>query len=92
MIADDFKIDFENKRIFYNPSGSGLKYKTVELYSYLQDVFDNPENMKYDIPIQAESKIKFFLINGWTIDDESIKHLKEGVIIDSTSKAPKQQK
>ncbi len=80
MIGDDFKIDFENKKISYNPSGSGLKYKAVELYSYLQDVFDDAENMKYDIPIRAESKIKFFLINGWTIDDESMAHLNEGTI------------
>ncbi len=80
MITDDFKIDFKNKRIFYNPSGSGLKYKAVELYSYLQDVFDDSENMKYEIPIRAESKIKFFLINGWTIDKESMKYLKEGTI------------
>ncbi len=80
MISDDFKIDFENKRIFYNPSGSGSKYKAVELYSYLQDVFDDSENMTYDIPIRAESKTKFFLINGWTIDDESMKYLKEGTI------------
>jgi len=80
MISEDFKIDFEDKRIFYNPSGSGSKYKAVELYSYLQDVFDNAENMKYDIPIRAESKIKFFLINGWTIDKESMEHLKEGTL------------
>lgn len=80
MIADDFKIDFENKKIFYNTSGSGSKYRAVELYSYLQDVFDDPENMKYDIPIRAESKIKIFLINGWTIDKESMEHLKEGTI------------
>ena len=77
MISDDFKIDFENKKIFYNTPGSGSKYKAVELYSYLQDVFDDAENMKYDIPIQAESKTKFFLINGWTIDDEGMKNLTD---------------
>ncbi len=80
MIGDDFKIDFENKKISYSPSGSGLKYKAVELYSYLQDVFDDSQNMKYDIPIRAESEIKFFLINGWTIDEAGMEHLTEGTL------------
>lgn len=80
MIADDFKIDFENKRIFYNPKGSGKVYTVNELYSYLQDTFDEPVNMRYDIPIQAKSKTKYLLINGWTIDEEGIKHLKGGIL------------
>ncbi len=80
MIADDFKIDFENKRIFYNPKDSGTLYSVNELYSYLQDIFDELENMKYEIPIKAKSKTKYFLINGWTIDEESRKFLKEGTL------------
>lgn len=76
MIADDFKIDFENKRIFYSPKGSGTVYTVNELYSYLQDTFDEPVNMRYEIPIKAKSKTKYFLINGWTIDKEGTAHLK----------------
>lgn len=76
MIADDFKIDFENKKIYYNPQGSGKAYSVNELYSFLQDTFDEPENMKYEIPIEVVAKGKFRLINDWSIDEEGKKHLK----------------
>lgn len=81
MITEDFKIDFENKIISYNSKGSGLTYTVNELYSYLQDTFDEPVNMKYDIPIEAKSKKEYFLINGWTIDDSGIQHLKGGILL-----------
>lgn len=81
MIDKDFKIDFENKKIYYNPEGSGKVYSVNELYSYLQDTFDEPANMRYDIPIQAKSKTKYLLINGWTIDEEGLKHLKDGSLV-----------
>lgn len=80
MITDDFKIDFENKRISYNPKGSKAVYTVNELYSYLQDIFDEPINMRYDIPVKAKSKTKYLLINGWTIDKEGIKHLTGGIL------------
>lgn len=78
MIADDFKIDFGKKKIYYNPKGSGLKYTVNELYSYLMDTFDEPGNMAYDIPIKATSKTEYFLINGWTINKKGMTHLKRG--------------
>lgn len=76
MIAKDFKLDFDKKKIYYNSKGSGRVYSVNELYSYLQDVFDEPENMSYQMPISAKSKTKYFLINGWTIDKESLKFVK----------------
>ena len=76
MIGNDFRIDFEKKKISYNSKGSKRKYSVVEFYSFLQDLFDEPENMKYDIPIEATGKGKFRLINGWTIDEKARKHLK----------------
>jgi len=80
MITDDFKIDFENKIISYNSKGSGGDYTVNELYSYLQDTFDEPINMRYEIPIKAKSKRKYLLINGWTIDKEGMAHLKGGTL------------
>lgn len=80
MIKDDFKIDFKKKKITY--SGSGKKiYSTRELYSYLQDVFDEPQNMRYEIPIVAKSKNKFELVNGWKMDKESLKNIKGKLVI-----------
>ncbi len=80
MIADDFKIDFINKRIYYGENGSGKIYTVNELYSYLQDTFDEPENMSYQIPIRATSQTIYLLINGWSIDTASRKFLKDGIL------------
>jgi len=80
MIADDFKIDPTNKTISYNTNGSKKVYTINQFYSFLQDTFDEPGYMTYEIPIRAKSKRKYFLINGWSIDKEGIKHLKEGTL------------
>lgn len=79
MIKDNLKIDFKKKKIFCNPKGSVKMYTVQEIYSLIQDIFDEPENMKYEIPIVAKSKTKYSLINGWTIDNESLKHLKGSI-------------
>ncbi len=80
MIRDDFKIDFINKRIYYNQDASGKVYTVNELYTYLQDTFDELENMNYEIPIKASSSTRYTMINGWTIDEESRKFLKNGTL------------
>ncbi len=81
MIADDFKIDFINKRIFYKEDSSGKIYTVRELYSYLQNSFSKRETMQYQIPIKAESLTKYAMINGWTIDEKARKYLKEGTLV-----------
>ena len=78
MITKDFKIDFINKKISYNPQGSGAIYTVNELYTYLQELFARRENMRFEIPIEAKSKSEYFLVNGWTIDRQARKHLKGG--------------
>ena len=84
MIADDFKIDFENKIISFNPKGSGAIYTVSELYWYLQNLFARRQNMKYQIPIKVTSKTECFLINGWTIDEKARKYLKDGTLVVSS--------
>jgi len=80
MIANDFKIDFEKKKISYIGK-DGTIYSAIELYSFLQDTFDEPENMMYEIPIKAQSSTQYLLINGWTIDEQARKYLKEGILV-----------
>ncbi|KKW06036.1 MAG: hypothetical protein UY40_C0004G0020 [candidate division CPR1 bacterium GW2011_GWC1_49_13] len=81
MIEKDFKIDFKSKRISYIPKkGATQDYKVQELYSFLMDTFDEPENMKYDIPMESVSKGKFRLVNGWKIDEKAKKRLKGGTL------------
>ena len=79
MIAKDFKIDLKNKRIYHNPTGSKKIYAARELYSFLQDTFDEPDKMRYEVPIIAKSKTEFSLVNGWSIDEKDLKYLK-GII------------
>jgi hypothetical protein len=81
MVKDDFKIDFKNKKIFYNPEGSGEVYTVNELYSWLQHFFAKRDNMPYQIPILAMTKTEYFLVNGWTIDEKARKYLKEGILV-----------
>jgi len=78
MISEDFEIDFENKKIIYVPKVSGREFSVRELYSYLQDVFNEAGNMKYEVPIEAVGKGKLRLVNGWMIEDKALRHLKGG--------------
>ena len=83
MIANDFKIDFDKKKISYVGKNKKV-YSVIELYSFLQDTFDEPENMMYEIPIKAQSSTQYLLINGWTMDEEARNHLKEGFLVTTT--------
>jgi hypothetical protein len=80
MIIKDFILDFENKKIKSRSKNSKTKYSMKQFYSFLQDIFDEPENMRYDIPIVAKSKDEFELINGWTIDPKALKLLTGGYL------------
>jgi len=64
MNKNDLTIDFARKIIKLRRKKQSLP----GLYSYLQDVFDESENMKYAIPIEVVSRDKYRLINGWKID------------------------
>lgn len=75
MINQDFKLDFIHKTITHQGEGKNI-YSLVELYSYLQDVFDEPENMEHAIPILAKSKTEFTLVNGWTMDARSREYVQ----------------
>ena len=81
MIEQDFRIDFQNRRIDYDPNGSEKIYSINEFYSFLQEIFAKPQNMNYEIPIEAGSKTKYALAGGWTIDEEAMKHLKNGSLV-----------
>lgn len=77
-IADDFTIDYVNKRI-YHSSGTAI-YTVNQLYSYLMDTFDELAQMDDPIPMSAQTPTEYTLINGWFMDDDSFKYLKGGAI------------
>lgn len=84
LIQDFWQIDYTNKRIYYDnqdPSfGADTVYSVNDLYSYLQDVFDDLDQMDDYVPMSAQTPTAYTLINGWFIDDDSIKYLDGGAI------------
>jgi hypothetical protein len=55
-------------------------YSVKNLYSYLQDYFDNLGYLDDQVPMSASTPTEYNLINGWFIDNESIKYLNGGSI------------
>jgi hypothetical protein len=72
----NISVDFINKIITILPKKTKLKISAQELYSHLMNLFDDPENMKYDIPVVAKSKTELELVNGWQLNETSRKFLK----------------
>lgn len=77
-----FSIDYNYKKI-YNTSGYDDVFTTRALYSYLQDTFDDLAQLDDTVPMSAQTPTDFTFINGWFIDDTSIKYLKGGAITTS---------
>lgn len=82
-IADDILIDYTNKRIYQDHpyvAGTDTPYKTQELYSYIMGVMDDQAQMDNTVPTSAQTPNAFTMINGWFIDDETVKWLKDGAL------------
>lgn len=83
-IQDDFTIDYVDDKITYtNGFTSGIantRYTVNELYSFLQDTFDEPAQMDNTIPMSAQTPTQYTLINKWFMDDETMKALYSGSI------------
>lgn len=62
-IDTDFTIDYVNKRI-YHSAGTTI-YSVNALYSYLQNTFDELDQMDDPIPMSAQTPTEYTLINGW---------------------------
>ncbi|HAV15347.1 MAG TPA: hypothetical protein DCX25_03380 [Candidatus Pacebacteria bacterium] len=55
-------------------------YTTRALYSYIQDTFDELVQLDDTVPMSAQTPTEFTLINGWFIDDNSVKFLYGGAL------------
>jgi len=55
-------------------------YATVDLYTMLMNWADDQANMDDPVPMTAQTPNAFTLINGWFIDDETVKWFKDGAI------------
>jgi hypothetical protein len=83
-IQDDINIDVVDRKITYvtafvNDRPPSI-YTVNELYSYFQDTFDEPGFMQHSVPMSAQTPTQYTIINGWFIDDNSIKALYGGSI------------
>jgi len=67
-IGDDFTIDYVNKRIYHSTSASTV-WTVNALYSYLQDTFDEIDQMDDPIPMSAQTPTNYTLINGWFMNE-----------------------
>jgi hypothetical protein len=83
-IGDDFSIDYVNKRITYTGGFTNnianSRYTVNQLYSYLQDTFDEPAQMDDPVPMSAQTPTQYTLVNIWFMDDETVKALYSGSI------------
>lgn len=77
-IGNNWTIDYTHKRVSH--SGNATVWPTVELYSYLQDTFDELVQMDDPVPMSAQTPNAFTLINGWFIPDESFHYLDDGAV------------
>ena len=81
-IQDDFTIDYVDKRITYTTAFADDRppsiYTVNELYSFLQDEFDEPAQMDDEIPMSAQTPTQFTMLYPWFIDNESVKALYGG--------------
>jgi hypothetical protein len=82
-ISDDILIDYTNKRIYQDHAydeAVDTERDTQELYTYLMDEFDEQAQMDDPIPMTAQTPNAFTMVNGWFIDDETIKWFKDGAV------------
>jgi hypothetical protein len=63
---------------------SKTTYTVRQLYSFVQDTFDELVQMDDTVPISAQTPTEFTMINGWFIDDDSTQYLSGGAIQSSS--------
>jgi len=83
-IQDDFVIDYVDRKITYSTTFVHDRppniYTVNELYSWLQDTFDEPDQMDDPVPMSAQTPTQYTIINKWFVDDNSMKALYGGSI------------
>ena len=66
-IQDDFTIDYVELKITYTPTFAHDRPATIytvnQLYSFLQDTFDEPAQMDDPVPMSAQTPTQYTLIN-----------------------------
>ncbi len=83
-IQDDFTIDYVDRKITYTTAFVDDRppfiYTVNQLYSFLQDTFDEPAQMDDPVPMSAQTPTQYTLLYPWFMDNESMKALFSGSI------------
>ena len=83
-IQDDWTIDYVDRKITYSTVFVDDRppsiYTVNELYSFLQDIFDEPGQMDDPVPMSAQTPTQYTILPEWFIDDNSMKALYGGSI------------
>jgi hypothetical protein len=77
-VSTDFSLDFDNQ-IITHVSGVTV-YSVNDLYSFIQDYFDEVTSLSSTVPMSAQTPTEYTLINGWFIPEETFKFLRSGAI------------
>lgn len=86
ILNNRWVIDDTDKRIFRDttvdgdPKVAANKNTTNELYSALQDRFDEPDMMDQLVPMSAQTPTEYTMINGWFIGNRDTEFLTGGAI------------
>jgi hypothetical protein len=76
-IQDDVTIDYANRRITYTTAFVDDRppsiYPMNELYSWLQDTFDEPAQMNQPTPMTAQTPTQYTIGYPWFTDNETLK-------------------
>lgn len=79
ITSNDFQIDTTNKRITHVITSSTV-FSVNSLYSYIQDYFDDVTELSFSVPMSAQTPTAYTLLDGWFIDEPSLKYLNGGAI------------
>lgn len=83
ILTGDFTVyyasDGNRKQIVWTGSATGTR-GALSIYSALQDLFDDLNQMDDQIPMTAQTPTEFTLVNGWFMDKETVEHITGGAI------------
>jgi len=81
FLGNRWDIDYTAKRVYRDTAVQLTTTDTVlALYSALQDLFDEPDQMDDPVPMSAQTPTAFTWINQWFCDDESTQYLTGGAM------------
>lgn len=84
FLGNRWDIDYNAKRVFRDVSVTPtVTDSALALYSALQDLFDEPDQMDDPVPMSAQTPTAFTWINQWFFDDESSQFIIGGAFATS---------